>query len=145
MNKTKKKTFRSRALAVIHMAKKDLALDDAAYVEMLQNLTKKDSCAKMTDAELRKVLKHLESCGFKPKRKKQSYPGRPKNMDGKDSRSRQLRKVEAYLTIMKEPWSYADTIAKRQAGVDRVGWVPPEKLGGIITALRKRAIELGLE
>ena len=59
---------RKTTLAKIHIAKKQLGLDDDTYRHMLRQLTKKDSCSKMDIGELFQVLKHLENCGFKAKR-----------------------------------------------------------------------------
>lgn len=82
----------------------------------------------------------------KPKTPKaKGYPGRPQNMDKDDSRSKQLGKIEAYLAEAKRPWEYADALAKRLCGVDKVEWVPTELLYRIITALKKDAERHGRE
>lgn len=58
---------RRTTLAKIHIAKKQLGLDDEAYRDRLQQLTGQRSCSKMAIGNLFKVLKHLEECGFKAK------------------------------------------------------------------------------
>ena len=50
----------------IHIAKKDLGLDDEAYRGLLVSVTGKDSSAIMTDRELAKVVEELKSKGWKP-------------------------------------------------------------------------------
>lgn len=55
---------RKKALAQIHIAKKQLGLDEGVYREMLVNLTGKPSCSMMALTELYQVIKHLESVGF---------------------------------------------------------------------------------
>lgn len=137
------KPWRNRALALIHMAKTRLGLDDGAYVEMLHNVTGKDSCAVMTDAELRLVLERLKSLGYQAQRK--PYPGRPRNMDGAGSRAKQLKKIEAFLAEAGRPWSYADYLAKRICRVDSMSWVKTGDLYKVITALRKDAQRHGRE
>lgn len=63
-----KRDNRKAALAQIHIAKKQLALDEEIYREMLENLTGKRSCSEMAIGELYKVIKHLENVGFKRNR-----------------------------------------------------------------------------
>ena len=71
-----------------------------------------------------------------------TYPGRPKSLkDG--SRSSQLKKIEALLTVGKKEWNYAHALAARICKVDRVEWVPEHELYKIITALRKQAFREG--
>lgn len=67
---------RKAALAQIHIAKKQLGLDDDIYRQMLVSVTNKNSCSKMAIGELYQVIKHLEHCGFKAKhpRNKQFSP-----------------------------------------------------------------------
>lgn len=135
--------WRRRQLAKIHIAKNQLGMDDDTYREMLHNVAKVKSSAKLNADGLRAVLEHLAQCGFKAAGKK--YPGRPKNMDRATSRSAQLKKIEAYLAEAKRPWSYADTLAKRICKVERIAWVKDKDLYKIITALRKDAMRNGRE
>lgn len=135
---TNKDRFRSAELAKIHIAKKELGLDDDTYRDMLWNLCRVTSAADLSPAGRRDVIRHLESVGFKGKRK-----GRPANMDRGGSRAAQLGKIEALLTIGGKSWAYADGIAKRICKVDKVAWVPDWELYKIITALTKHAKKEG--
>jgi len=70
--------------------------------------------------------------------------GKPRNFDS-DGIPRMITKVEALLADMRLPWSYADAIAKRQFGIDRVAWCRTQDLlRSIIAALdvelEKRAL-----
>lgn len=59
---------RGRVIARIHIAKHQLGMDDAEYRTLLRAQTKKDSCGKMTLAELFAVEHYLKSVmGWKPK------------------------------------------------------------------------------
>ncbi len=60
---------RKSLLTKIHIAKKDLNLDDDTYRAMLMRITGKNSCKTMTIGELYKVLGSFESKGFKVKSK----------------------------------------------------------------------------
>lgn len=61
------KDNRKSALAQIHIAKKQLKLDDDIYRDTLQQISGKRSCGDMHISELYKVLSHFEKCGFKRK------------------------------------------------------------------------------
>ncbi len=131
-----KKANRQAELARIHIAKKDLGMTDDDYRAMLFEITGKESAGELTAHQRYKVLDHLRSLLEGPKK---SYPGRPHNMDGRTSRDRQLKKIEALLTIGNKPWAYADALAKQICKVDRVMWVKDDDLYKIIAALRKQA------
>lgn len=54
------------AVAAIHVAKKQLGLDDDTYRALLMSETGKNSVAKMTASEQRRVIEVLRNQGFKP-------------------------------------------------------------------------------
>lgn len=58
---------KNNTLAKIHIAKKDLGLDDNTYRQMLRTVTGKDSAKTLTLVECDKVLTHCKSLGWKPK------------------------------------------------------------------------------
>ncbi len=60
-----KKDNRKSALAQIHIAKKQLGLDDDLYRQMLIDVTGKRSCSDMAIGELYQVIQALEKAGFK--------------------------------------------------------------------------------
>ncbi|TGG92513.1 regulatory protein GemA [Natronospirillum operosum] len=134
---------RRRELAQIHLAAKQLGMDEDTYRGMLERVAGVRSAALLTVAGRQQVLDHLRSAGFKAKPRKRvaQHPGTPHNL----SRVEQLQKIEAQLAEMKLSWAYADAIAKRQAGVEKVAWVrQPKHLSAIIAALHveqeKRAL-----
>lgn len=128
--------IRKRELAKIHVAKKQLGINEEVYRQMLQEIAGVVSARDLDDEGRRAVIEHLVSRGFKLKRGKKPYPGTPNNLFATD-RGLQLRKVEAILSENRKSWTYADAIAKRMFGVERVGWCHSEQLQGIITALEK--------
>ncbi len=70
------KDNRKNALAQIHIAKKQLGMDEDTYRENLHQVTGKRSCSDMHISELYRVIAHMEKCGFKRKKpagKKQQY------------------------------------------------------------------------
>lgn len=140
---------RKKVLAQIHIARKQLALDEDTYRQMLATVTGgKRSCSDCNVAELYQVLQHMKDRGFKarPKKRVAQHPGIPHNLDSEPM----LQKVEALLAELKAPWSYADAIAKQQTGIAKVAWLKkPENLRGLIAALdvelEKRRLVKSLE
>lgn len=133
------KDFRHRALARIHLAKKELRMDDATYRAMLHEIGSVESSKDLDTAGLNRVLDHLTRCGFKGKG---TYPGRPKNF-GDEDRGPLLRKMEALLTIGGKSWRYADGIAKRVCKVERVAWCRPAELHAVVGVLASNAKRYG--
>lgn len=122
---------RNATLAKIHIAKKDLALDDEIYREILWTVARVRS-AKDLDAHGRDaVLAHFKSRGWQPKAAKRA--GRvPRTLNRKE----ELAKIEAQLTSLGAPWEYADTIAAKVAKVDRCEWLKThEQFSAVIAAL----------
>lgn len=126
---------RKKVLAQIHIARKQLALDEDTYRQMIATVTGgKRSCSDCNLSELYQVLQHMKDRGFKarPKKRVAQHPGTPHNL----GREPMLQKVEALLAEMKAPWSYADAIAKQQTGIAKVAWLKkPEHLRALIAAL----------
>ncbi|WP_193222237.1 gp16 family protein [Alkalilimnicola sp. S0819] len=125
---------RRSELAKIHVAKKELQLDDDTYRAMLWSVARVRSAKDLDAAGREAVLDHLRARGFhgKPRRRVAQYPGTPHNLD----REAMLQKIEAQLTAMKLPWSYADGIARQQFGIERVAWLrKADHLRGVIAAL----------
>ncbi|NWO05547.1 MAG: regulatory protein GemA [Alteromonadaceae bacterium] len=126
---------RKKVTAQIHIARKQLALDEDTYRLAIATATGgKRSCADCTVAELYQVLQHMKDRGFKarPRKRVAQHPGTPHNLN----REPQLQKIEALLAELKAPWSYADAIAKRQYGVERTAWLRTvDQYRGVIAAL----------
>ena len=125
---------RTAELAKIHIAKKELGMDEETYRAMLRSVAGVESAAKLTARGRQKILDHLRHCGWKGKGGKQPYPGRPRNMDHPD-RGKLLGKIEALLAEAKCPWSYADKMAKHMFGIDKIAWCRPPELHRIVAAL----------
>lgn len=126
---------RNQQLARIHLAKKQLALDESTYRALLKRITGKESSAAMSTAERNAVLAEFARLGFKDQRqaeKRRRWPGEPKNCNEVP----QLRKVRALLADAKRPWSYAHGLAKRMYDVARVEWLDHDKLHRLVAALQ---------
>lgn len=126
-------------LAKIHVAKKQLALDDNAYRAMLRGVAGVESSKELTPALASKLLRHMQKCGFAPTRPLERCP------HVAVSREQQIRKIEALLADAGRPWAYVVAMVPRICKVDAIGFCDGEMLGKLIAALqydanrRKRA------
>ncbi|WP_031438203.1 gp16 family protein [Methylobacter tundripaludum] len=122
-------------LAMIHIAKKQLGMDDDTYRAMLKQVAGVNSASELTEKTRAKVLDHLKKVGFKASKHK----GRPHNLDTKAGNAKQLSKIEALLADAGRPWAYAASMAKRMYKKDALEFCSGTELAGIIAALVKDA------
>jgi len=126
---------RRQQLARIHLAKKQLGLDDETYRSLLQRVGGHASSADMNPSQRNAVLREFARLGFKEERKAQQrkrWPGEPANCD----QVPMLRKVRALLADAKRPWSYAHGLAKKMFSVNRVEWLRDDQLHSLVSALQ---------
>lgn len=124
---------RNNQLAMIHIARAQLGLDDETYRSIVRLVSngRESSAGQLDYAERKKLLEHFENRGWK-----NSKMATPKA--AKKTNQPLVNKVGALLADMKLPWSYADGIAKRMYNRDRVQWCEAEELRGVIAALTNR-------
>lgn len=125
----------------IHVARRQLDLDDTAYRALLKRVAGvKSSSDLMSQEKADAVLDELARLGFqhKPKISPRRYPGTPGNL----AHEPYLQKIEALLADMELPWAYAEKIAENITGgtkpqaIKRLAWVREQKhLVGIVAAL----------
>lgn len=120
-------------IAKIKIAQKDLGLDDEVYRALLMRVTGKDSCTKLSTAEMVKVLAEMQRQGWQSKRDFGQRPNR------RQSANAMLNKVEALLAEMNLHWNYAHALSKGMYHCDRVEWLSDEKLHGLVAALQIHA------
>lgn len=144
MNGTKmmpkpKPDYKTSELAKIHIAKKELAMDDDTYRAMLMQVAGVSSSKDLSATGRAKVLEHFKAAGFKGKK---TYPKRPHTTDNKA----QLQKIEAQLADMGLPWDYLTarqqgkddktlSMVERLTGVKRLEWCNKTQLSKVIAAL----------
>ena len=96
--------LRAADLAKIHIAKKDLGLDDAAYIEMLRTATGMDdveSAAELNGFERLQVIQYCQRRGWKPTRKGKGTLS-PTSADLPKAEKRQSAKIRAlWITLHK--------------------------------------------
>lgn len=73
----------ARLKAQIHIAKKDLQIDDDTYRALLSNTTGKSSCSDMDITDLHKALQAFKDRGWKPRKKTGPKSGKQKTQGDK--------------------------------------------------------------
>jgi len=125
---------RKRDLALIHVAKKQLGLDDDTYRDVLWTVGKVRSAADLDGYGREQLLTHFKRLGFKVVRQKRRRdPGEPAL-----GRGTYLGKIEAQLADMKLEWAYADGIARQMFGLESVRFCKAHQLRKIVAALTYR-------
>ena len=107
------------SIAAIHVAKKQLGLEDDVYRAKLYNITGKRSAKDMTEGERQNVLKVLRKEGFEPKPAERRQDGRQK-LTGKYVKKLQALWIAAWNLGLIENRDDAALLAfvKRQTGID---------------------------
>ena len=118
-------------MAKIHIAKKDLGLDDDTYRDVLWRVTGKRSCKDMTIAQLQDVVKDMENSGFKPK----AAPKHGKKPSVVGKREPLMGKIHAMLTDMGLHWNYAHGMADSMFKIKRLQWLNDSQLYKLTQAL----------
>lgn len=122
---------RNMDLSKIHIAKKDLGLDDETYRALLFRVAGVRSAKDLNPRTTGKVLAEFQRLGWKPATAK---TGRKKPASAPD-RAKLIGKIEAFLTEAKRSWSYADGMALHMFKVDRVEWCDSGQLVKLVAAL----------
>ena len=143
---------RQRLIRLIHVAKRDLSMDDDTYRAILQRIGKKASSADLTIPELEKVLEHLKRSGFKVRSKSKSAPrpaqAKPSRPLAQDLESKKIRALWLFLHelgAVKNPSEEAlAAYVKRIAGVDALQWISGQQAERLIETMKKWAMRRAL-
>ncbi len=126
----------SNLLKLIQIGKRDLAMEDDSYRDVLEQCTGKRSAKGLNDIQLTKVLDRMKALGFKPKRKSQP-------------RAPEVTKIRAiWRTMHKQGFvrnandSALDQYVKRMTarangkGVERAVWLKPYQAADVLESLK---------
>lgn len=107
----------SKSIAAIHVAKKQLGLDDDTYRAALVQVTGISSAGEMSEAQRQKVLEHFRSKGFKA-----HSTGRRKPLEGRFAGKLQALWIAGWnLGLVRDRDDRALlAFVKRQTGIDHV-------------------------
>ena len=139
---------RQRLIRLIHVAKRDLSMDDDTYRAILLRIGKKASSADLTIPELEKVLEHLKRSGFKVRSKSKSAPkpeqAKPSRPLAQDLESKKIRALWLFLHelgAVKNPSEEAlAAYVNRITGVDALQWISGEQAERLIETMKKWAM-----
>lgn len=127
---------RKNELAMIHIAKAELGLDDDLYRCFLKQICDVESASELDERGRGNFLRALREKGALQKKSKNA--GKPHNFN-EPSRKRLMSKIGALLAEAGYPWSYADELAKKLCKVEKLAFVKVDELRKVITALVKDA------
>jgi phage gp16-like protein len=128
---------RRNELAAIHVAKKQLGLDDDTYRTMLFTVARVWSARDLDHAGRQAVIEHLRRRGFKrveaPAAAAAAQPHGTKPSVPAD-RQALVNKIEALLADGGKPWNYARAMASRMFKL-QLEWCSADQLRRLVAAL----------
>ncbi len=132
----------SRYLAQIHIAKKELALDEDSYRDVLERVTGKRSAKSLSEGQRLRVVTEFKRLGWKPE--KQGGAFRPASDKGYVRKLFALAKSLNDLGYWNAPYKDAlRAFVKNRSDVDDPQWLTYDQASPLIEALKK--IEARLE
>ena len=134
--------YRTQEIAKIHVAKRDLGLDEEAYRAVLLGAAGVDSAAKLDWRQRAAVLRRLEELGWKPApARKATGKGKPARKLADDPQSKKIRALWLdlhQLGIVRDPSEAAlASYVKRMTGVAALQWLSSVDAIRVIEALKK--------
>lgn len=133
--KTQAAAERRKDLQRIHIAKRDLALSDETYRQLVKRITGCDSAGDLDGGQRRKLLAELHRLGWRPAR---AYRVRPS-----DRAATQADKIRALwielgkATDLRDPTERGlGRFCRRVTGKQRPEWLRPSDANSVIEALK---------
>lgn len=134
-------------LAKIHIAKKDLGLDDGDYRYFLNSVTGKESAKLLTDREANVVLEEFKRRGWKVKSSK------PKNLKYQDLKNRDGMATPPQLRLIEALWMSGTGIREKtptalrkflsnKFGISDMRFVEDNQVGKIVRSIKSINKEL---
>ena len=129
-------TVRKKMIAKIHIAKKQLAMEDGSYRAFLKRITGQESCSQLKEPELENVLQEFKKIGFKKKPAKRAG-ARKLAVSEQASKIRALWLNLYHIGEVKDPSEDAlAAFVKRSSGVEDLHWITTAQADKTIRALR---------
>jgi len=132
---------RDPLLAKIHMAKKDLGLDDTAYRAILVRVTGKDSSGNMSERQKLSAISEFKRLGWKPKPPKNKSISNGKYRPTSNKAWVRLMYGLAKKLELAGYWrlDYRDALrafVKKETGIDNPEWLSFEQASPVIETLK---------
>lgn len=134
-----KPTDRRARIATIHVAKKQLAMEEGSYRAMLKRITGLESAGDCSDAQLGRVIEEFRRLGF-------SAPRRPSDKPHVRKVYALWRELKPYLADVSDDALRA--FVRRQTGLQAPEWLDAGAANKVVEGLkawlaRERAKEAG--
>lgn len=125
-------------ITLIHVAKKELALNEDNYRALLQGVTGKDSLRDMKLKELEAVIQRFKDFGFKKKKSKPKRAGKRKSANSEHARLIRALWLSLYhLGEVRDPSEEAmSAYVKRMSKVDDLKWLDEKQSQKVLGGLR---------
>lgn len=127
-------------LAKIHIAKKELGLDDEAYRDVLKRVTGKRSSRDLNDYQLDQLFREFKRLGWKPKKTRRRVV------------RAQVRMIYALWGVLHEGGAVenggpeaCEAWVRRMYGADLTPWMAAEECNDVIESLKQWIYRAGLE
>jgi phage gp16-like protein len=131
--------IREREIRLIHVAKRELEMEDDAYRSMLWAVARVRSAKDLDFTGRKKVLDHLKACGFKVRSK--AAPSLPLAQDAESRKIRALWLFLHQLGAVQNPSEEAlAAYVKRITGVEALQWVNGKQALALIESMKKWAM-----
>ncbi|MDY6904114.1 MAG: phage protein GemA/Gp16 family protein [Thermodesulfobacteriota bacterium] len=148
---TQHKPERNRLLARVHIAKKELGMDDDVYRDIICNRWNKHSARDLEIHQLKELISYFIHLGWDGGKKPAKGPKKSKSRGWVDlptgiNLDRQKRYVAALWAALGYKMSGLDYRCKKQFGVDRFRWLNDQDqiqtlAKDLVNRCKKRGIE----
>jgi len=129
---------RATLIKIIHVARRELGMDEPTYRAMLLNAGKADSTSKMDVRALQDVLEQAKRAGFKVRSGK---PDRRQDTSDMGRKARALWLFLHHLGAVRDPSERAlATYVRRIAKVDDMHWASGWAMASLIETMKKWAM-----
>lgn len=136
---------RRSLIGKVHVAKKELGLDETLYRDLLFRITGHSSAANCSDEQLITLVDEFKRQGWQAKPKTGPSKATPKRADHKTARKARALWISLwYLGAVESSTEAAlEAFAKRQLGTDRLQWADQTQMFKVIEALKAMALREG--
>lgn len=129
---------RNHLIKLIHIGKRELALDDDTYRALLTTNGGHPSCSQMNIKQLEMVLTVMERQGFKRAVKRRLSPKSGKAKHAQIDKVRAIWITMYHQGIVRDRSEAAlDTYIFRMTGVNHVGWLDSKQASMVLEALKR--------
>jgi len=128
---------RKKELAVIHIAKDELGLDDGEYRDLMEAWTGEESAGDMDEAQRHEVIENFKEMGFEPQ------SDRDERLEIGDDDKPQVKKIKQLWLKLHEVGAVTNpsleslnAYVQRMTETDRVQWLGTTDASRVIEALK---------